>query len=256
MADETVPAHLRDAYADWRWTPAWTYGDHVTVWRIERGDEVRFAKVGFGDPNYPLTREAAAMQWAGRYVSTPTVVDVDPAWLVTDALPGRDATNPQWASKPEWIVPVFARGLRAFHDALPVDDCPFRLTIDDAFAICRGRIESGTETIEFLHDENKHLGVQGAYDAMVALRPSSEDLVVCHGDYCFPNVLIEDEVVTGYIDLGELNVADRWWDIAIGMWSTTWNVGPGYEELFAASYGVDIDDQCLRFYRLMYDLIS
>lgn len=256
MADETVPAHLRDAYADWRWTPAWTYGDHVTTWRLERDDAVLFAKVGWGDPNYPLTREADAMRWVGRYLRAPRVVEATAQWLVTEALAGRDATEKEWCAKPEWLVPIMARGLRTFHDTLPVDDCPFRLTHDDAVAICRDRIESGVETIEFLHEEHKHLGVQGALDEMVALRPATEDLVVCHGDYCYPNVLIEGDAVTGYIDLGGLNVADRWWDIAIGMWSTTWNVGPGYEELFLDSYGVELDAPRLKFFRLMYDLIS
>ncbi len=62
--------------------------------------------------------------------------------------------------------------------------------------------------------------------------------MVCHGDYCFPNVLIEDGSVTGYLDLGELAVADRWWDLAVGSWSTAWNIGPGWEEVFLDSYGV------------------
>lgn len=38
------------------------------------------------------------------------------------------------------------------------------------------------------------------------LKPTGEDLVVCHGDHCFPNVVIEGEV-TAYLDLGELAVA-------------------------------------------------
>ena len=47
--------------------------------------------------------------------------------------------------------------------------------------------------------------------------PPSEDLVVCHGDYCFPNVLLDDAgAITGFLDLGELAVADRWWDVAVG----------------------------------------
>jgi len=45
-------------------------------------------------------------------------------------------------------------------------------------------------------------------------------------------VLITDGRVTGYLDLGELGLADRWWDIAIGGWSTTWNVDPKWEPLF------------------------
>jgi kanamycin kinase len=61
--------------------------------------------------------------------------------------------------------------------------------------------------------------------------------------------------VTGYVDLGELGVADRWWDLAVATWSLTWNLGPSFEELFLAQYGADADAQRTEFYRLMYDLV-
>jgi len=88
------------------------------------------------------------------------------------------------------------------------------------------------------------------------LRPASEDLVVCHGDYCFPNVLIEGDEVTGFVDLGELGVADRWWDLAVATWSVTWNAGPGWEDVFLEAYGVERDQARTAFYRLLYDLVS
>ena len=92
---------------------------------------------------------------------------------------------------------------------------------------------------------------------MTTRAPDREDLVVCHGDYCFPNVLLDDAgFVTGYIDVGELAVADRWCDLAVAAWSVTWNAGPGWEELFFESYGVEPDPDRIRCYRLLYDLAS
>lgn len=79
---------------------------------------------------------------------------------------------------------------------------------------------------------------------------------MCHGDYCFPNMLLQHGRVTGYLDLGELGLADRWWDIAVGAWSVTWNVDPALEPLFYEAYGIEPDPERIRFYRLMYDLAS
>ena len=93
-------------------------------------------------------------------------------------------------------------------------------------------------------------------DELERTRPSSEDVVVCHGDYCFPNMLLEDGVVTGYLDVGELGLADRWWDIAVGAWSVTWNVDPRWEPVFYEAYGVEPDSERIRYYRLLYDLAS
>ena len=89
------------------------------------------------------------------------------------------------------------------------------------------------------------------------LVPATEDLVVCHGDPCFPNFLLDDAgVVTGYVDLGELGVADRAFDLAVGSWSCDWNVGPGYEDTFYDAYGEKPDADRVRFYRLLYMLAS
>jgi kanamycin kinase len=51
-------------------------------------------------------------------------------------------------------------------------------------------------------------------------------------------------------------VADRWWDLAVGSWTVTWNLGPGLEELFYSSYGAEVDGQKISFFRLLYDLVS
>jgi kanamycin kinase len=69
-------------------------------------------------------------------------------------------------------------------------------------------------------------------------------------------VLIADREVTGFVDLGELGVADRWWDLATASWAITWNLGPGWEERFLHAYGANHDPDRVAFYRLLYDLVS
>ena len=51
-----------------------------------------------------------------------------------------------------------------------------------------------------------------------------DDLVVCHGDACAPNTLIDDDGrCCGHVDLGDLGVADRWADLAVATLSLSWN---------------------------------
>lgn len=254
-----IPQHLADEYADWRWTPAWTYGDEVTTWQLDGDHECRFVKLKPADAVVRLTTEAAALNWAAAYVRVPHVVSsgtVDGVdWLVTGEMAGTSAIKDEWRADPDWLVPIVARGLRAFHETIPVADCPFRWSVADALGVTRQRIDAGLIPWTDVHAEHLGLSVEEAYTRLVRLAPEDEDAVVCHGDYCYPNVFIEDGSVTGYLDLGELSVSDRWWDVAIGMWSTTWNVGPGYEELFVSSYGVDIDQPKIDFYRLLYDFV-
>ena len=60
----------------------------------------------------------------------------------------------------------------------------------------------------------------------------------------------------GYVDLGELGVADRWWDVAVGAWSAGWNFGQEHEARFYEGYGIEPDPERIRFYRLLYDVVS
>ena len=118
------------------------------------------------------------------------------------------------------------------------------------------RVDSGDHQPGGFHAEHAHLSPAAALAELEATAPADEDLVVCHGDFCAPNVLLQEGRVTGYVDLGELGVADRWWDVAVGAWSVGWNFGKELEPLFYEAYGVTPDVGRIRFYRLLYDLAS
>ena len=54
--------------------------------------------------------------------------------------------------------------------------------------------------------------------------PPIDRLVVCHGDACAPNTLIDDDGrCCGHVDLDALGVADRWADLAVATMSLEWN---------------------------------
>ena len=85
--------------------------------------------------------------------------------------------------------------------------------------------------------------------------PPADQLVVCHGDACAPNTLITgDGRWSGYVDLGDLGVADRWADLAIATLSTGWNYGPGWEHRLLDAYGIKPDAERARYYRLLWEL--
>jgi kanamycin kinase len=256
------PAAIRSAYDDWDWTVASEWADQQT-WRLtdRATPRVHFLKVTqLG--HHPTARdEQERLLWARSYVTVPEVIDAgtdaDVDWLLTDALEGTDATKHALLSDPERLVPVLARALAAFHSAVPVAECPFDFTMTTALAAVRRRIRDGVAEQTDLHPEYAHLTLEQAFAEVERLAPDHEDLVVCHGDYCFPNVLLDNTgVVTGYLDVGELAVADRWCDIAVAAWSVTWNAGPGWEDLFYESYGVEADPDRITCYRLLYDLAS
>jgi kanamycin kinase len=256
-----VPNGVRSPYEGWRWTLAWNHPGGG-VFRLEApSGETRFLKLTAGPRAPRLQPEAHRLRWAGAYLPVPEVLDTGSEngvdWLLTTGLPGRDGTSPELLAEPAKLVATLARGLRHFHEAAPVSGCPFDFRLDVALAQVQQRAATSLiDPEEDFHPDHGDLSLGEAVARLEAMRPSEEDLVVCHGDYCFPNALIENGEVTGYLDLGELGVADRWWDLAVASWSTTWNVGPGYEDLFLTAYRIEPDRERIAYYRLLYDLVS
>ena len=190
---------------------------------------MRFAKVDT-EGRYPTLRgESERMVWAAAYLPVPTVVALEQQGgttiLLTEALPGRDATDEVWRDDLGALVAALGRGLRAFHEAVGEEWCPFRFDIERALEHVRRRVATDDIDPAGFHEDHRHLSPAAALAELEATAPADEDLVVCHGDYCPPNVLLRDGAVTGYVDLGELGAADRWWDVATGGWSTCWNFG-------------------------------
>jgi kanamycin kinase len=256
-----VPAQIARYLAGWHRELAWESGPRTRTWRLTGpAGQQRYLKCAPADAEVTLRGEAARLRWARRNgLPVPAVVVVGAAgpaeWLLTEALPGRTAIDPGLTADPAALVRMLADGLRRFHQA-PAGDCPFPFGIDVALAQVARRVRAGLITAEDMHPEHAHLSPAVALAELERLRPDGEDLVVCHGDYCLPNVLISAGQATGFVDLGELGLADRWWDLAVGSWSATWNLGPGWEDEFLAGYGVARDDRRMAFYRLLYDVTS
>lgn len=248
----------------------WGEPPFTSVWRLSRGDEERFAKVSRVGAGLEPGSERDRLAWAEGRIPVPAVIawGIEPGgragdasgasealeWLVLEALPGVDATKVEMS--PEDLVPALARGLARLH-AADTDDCPFAFDLDTALALARERLSSGRiDPARDFHPEHAHHSAESAVAELERTRPADEDLVLCHGDYCPPNVLLAGGEVCGYLDLGELGVADRWWDLAVATWSLDWNLGPGWEPLFLETYGIEPRAERISYFRLLYDVVS
>jgi aminoglycoside phosphotransferase len=82
-------------------------------------------------------------------------------------------------------------------------------------------------------------------------KPSNEDLVFTHGDYCVPNIILNDEKLNGFVDWGNAGIADRYQDIALLTRSICYNFGEEWQELVFEIYGIEPDWNKIHFYRLL-----
>jgi aminoglycoside phosphotransferase len=205
-----------------------------------------------------LTDEVARLNWAAAFTPVPRVLDqgadTGGSWIITGALPGESAVSDRWKAAPDRAVRALGEGLRALHEALPAQTCPFSWSAADRLNDTHRRAAAHRLEPGRWHEAHQPLGVQRAL-AVLADTPPADHLVVCHGDACAPNtVLLEDGSLSGHVDMGEMGVADRWADLAVATWSTEWNYGPGWDGLLLTAYGVDADPERIAYYRLLWDL--
>ena len=203
-----------------------------------------------------LDEEIRRLQWAIRYAAVPRVLkqgaDDEGSWFVSAGLPGTSAVDDRWRQQPATAVRELGAGLRALHDALPVDDCPFDWSAGSRLARVRAAAAAGTLQPVEAHKLDENLSIDMLLERLADI-PPVDKLVVCQGDACSPNTLIGDDGRwSAHVDLGALGVADRWADLAVATWSTEWNYGPNWSEPLLEAYGVAPDWDRISYYRLLW----
>lgn len=87
--------------------------------------------------------------------------------------------------------------------------------------------------------------------------------VLSHGDFCLPNIFVDGGRITGFIDLGDTGVGDKWRDIALGLRSLRHNLdgtfgGKVYPninpELLFDELGIEPDWEKIKWYILLDEL--
>ena len=213
-------------------------GQIELVWRNELGGLTfrlgdRFVKWNPLRTGIDLERERVRLEWLGGRHPAPRVVgwgsSDDAQWLVTEALPGESAVGDTWRARRPEAIRAIATGLRAIH-AVAVDGFP--------------------------HDWTSEVWV-GRTPESLGPRPPLDGPVLVHGDACAPNTLISPAGEwTGNVDLGDLAVGDRWADLAVASMSLDWNFGEGHQQELFDVYGVEPDEERIRYYRALWHLES
>lgn len=237
------------------WTRVTTGESGARVFRSADGR--RYAKHA---PVDLLAQERDRVAWLGTTgVPGPTLLDwqvgEDGAWLVTSTVHGVPADSvPADALRRAW--PSIAEAVRALH-ALPPDGCPFSRDLAEMFAMAEDVVARGAVTPEFLPVEQQGtppdtLLARLAGQVPRRLAQEADDTVVCHGDLCLPNVIIDPDTLAfvGFIDLGRLGRADRYADIALLLANAleSWPDEKLAAEIFSRDYGITLDADRQRFY--------
>ncbi|WP_313814195.1 phosphotransferase [Glutamicibacter sp.] len=241
-----VPVEVLRAAGEDQVVPVWRNGLGGLTFKLIGASSLRFAKwsprpeqaediAPLAPQEMDLNHEVQRLSWASNYSVVPTVLSFEEfdagQLMVTEGLMGMSVISEIGQKEPALASLALGAGLRELHTRLPVADCPFEWNV-------------ASRTAPLPQD----LGARFIEQA------PPEDLVVCHGDACAPNTLIDSHFrFVGHVDLGMLGIGDRWADLSIAALSTRWNFGPGFEQYVYDGYEIEPDDQKIDFYRRLWD---
>jgi len=117
-----------------------------------------------------------------------------------------------------------------------------------------GKLATSKNKHRQLHPDFSRLTLKELRD-IVDQGPGNQIRVLTHGDWCMPNIMMDDEGrVTGIVDLGELHVGDEKLDPAIMSWTIRANMGNQWEDRYLNSLNINSQDDGINYQRLIYDL--
>ena len=162
------------------------------------------------------------MRWLEGKLPVPKVLayeqNGEEQYLLMTRVKGKMACDPYYMEQPEILVKILAEGIRMLWQ-VDITDCPRVRDLDTELKEAEDRVRKGQVSID--NAEPDTFGPDGRFSDPEALltwlkehKPESER-VLSHGDYCLPNIFLDGDKVSGFIDLGDCGIADKWRDISL-----------------------------------------
>lgn len=168
-------------------------------------------------------------------------------WMLTEKVPGEDLTWTFYRENPERVCDVTAELLRKLHET-DFSDCPVPDRTAEYLDTARYNYEHQIYNASLFPDNWGYKSPQEAWTVVEKYGHLLKRDILLHGDYCLPNIILNNWKFSGFIDLGCSGVGDRHVDIFWGIWTLYFNFKTDrYRERFLDAYGkYDIEPDLLK----------
>lgn len=166
-------------------------------------------------------------------------------WLLTERIPGDDCTAARHLQQPERLCDLLAEQLAQLH-ATDFTGCP----VNHTEGYLRGAAQNYRHRT-FDMGFSGNWGFANPEEAWGVVENRGHLLqtdTLLHGDYCLPNIILNNWRLSGYVDLGCAGVGDAHVDLFWATWSLAFNLKTDkYRQRFFDAYGRgNVDEDRLR----------
>ena len=216
-----------------------------------------------------MSEQVLIMRWLEGKVFGPQVLEYEEkhgnGYLLMSRMSGEMSCSTYYLEHPSILLEALVSGLKMLWE-VDIRECPRVRDLDAVLKEARHQVENNLVDLDNV--EPTTFG-EGGFESPKHLlewlennRPPFEP-VFSHGDYCLPNVFLENGRINGFIDLDKAGVCDKWNDIALCYRSLKDNFaglygGKVYEDfnpdMFFEVLGIEPDWDKIKYYLLLDEL--
>ena len=162
-------------------------------------------------PSGTLLREAEMMRYFSALGLTKApleYISLDKDYLLTERIKGEDCTYKKYLDDPKRLCDTIAESLYALHSLKP-DACPVKNRMQEYFSLVEENYNQGIFDPLFLIDSCREMSADQAFRLVEDNKKLFLNDTLLHGDYCLPNIILDDWSFSGFIDLGNGGMGDK-----------------------------------------------
>ena len=163
----------------------------------------------------------------------------DQDYFLTRAVPGEDCIHPQYLGDPKKLAETMGILLRRLHEIDP-SGCPVTDRTASFISVTEENHRLGKWHPSRLPDSMKHYSLDDAWATVQQFSRLLKNDILIHGDYCLPNIMLDNWKFSAFIDVGSGGIGDRHMDLYWGCWSLNFNLKDSrWCSRFLDAYGRD-----------------
>ncbi len=206
------------------------------VWFLDKGPGF-YLKIA---PKGALQKEAAMTAFFAAKGLAPEVVAYESLtedWMLTIRARGEDCLDPIYINDPEKLCDTTAQLLRMLHET-DTTNCPVPNRTQDYLSTAQANFQLGNYDTALFPDNWGYATVEDAWREIETNSKYLQSNTLLHGDYCLPNIMLDNWQFSAFIDLDTAGVGDKHVDLFWGMWSLHFNLKTDiYRDRFLDAYG-------------------
>lgn len=225
------------------------------VIKIKKVQGIYFLKIS---KKGKLTSEYEKLKWLNGKLKVPKIILYDVSnnteYLITESVQGEMVCSDYYINNPDIGIKVIVDAFKNIY-SVNIENCPFNVAIDYKLSIIENNVKNKLIKEEDLKKET--FEKYGSLDNILKYLKEHkfyDELCFSHGDTSLPNIFAYNNEFSGFIDVGECGLADKWFDLAICEKSIKRNYGEEYISKFYNELKIIPNRDKIDYYLLMMEL--